>query len=381
LEKKMIVRSGTLPGFLLALILVFRTDVSLGDQADPFDFLASQAGVHQSQLVLQPDGTLLLVWVQRQADGLDLLAARQQADGRFADPVQVNRHSMNGYTGDEARPGVAVGPEGAVAIVWKSRNGDIMLAVSSNSGENFDPPRKLNRDEGGAMRNMPSVALAPNGSVYAVWLDARGAPEGSEEPADLYLANLKDGVVEEANLTANQELTVCGCCRPFIAIDGSSHFDIVFRNASEGGYRDMAHITGTSDSLGEPQPVSPPIWKMNACPMAGPLFSQGGTLWKDASTGEWRMLWSDDAEDEPIVLFADRDDLDLTFSPRIVSGREEWVLVGARPFSLIATRQNGSWEVVRDDLPHWVTSAAVMNDQLILIGNEKGQLFTATKPL
>lgn len=367
-------------GFVLASALAYSND-EVTDQAGPFGFLTSARGVYQSQLVIQSDGSLLLVWVQKDPSDLDLFVARQQQDGQFTRPVRVNQQGLNRFTGDEARPSVAVGPEGAVAIAWTAHNDDIMLAVSSNFGGAFNAPQKLNQDEIEARRTMPSVAISPDGSVHTVWLDPREAPKGMEEPSDLYYASMYNGIVKESNLTANQELTVCGCCRPYIAIDEHSNFDIVFRNASAGGYRDISRIVGTSDLLSEPQPTSPPIWKLNACPSAGPIVSLGGTLWKDASTGDWRMLWSNDATTEPTELFADRDNLDLTNSPRTVSGREEWVLVGARPFSLITTRKNGSWQIVRDDLPRWASSAVVINDQLILIGNEKGQLYTVTGPL
>jgi len=399
LERNMLKRNGVLVCLVLAFVLVSAlaysdeevthdadTMANLApanhtDQAGPFGFLTSVKGVYQSQLVIQSDGRLLLVWVQKGPHDLDLFVARQQLNGQFTRPVRVNQRGLNRFTGDEARPSVAVGPEGALAIAWTARNNDIMLAVSSNYGAGFNTPQKLNQDKGEAERTMPSVAISPDGSVHTVWLDPREAPKGMEEPSDLYHASLDNGVLKEANLTANQELTVCGCCRPYIAIDEHSDFEIVFRNASAGGYRDISRIVGTNESLGEPQPTSPPIWKLNACPSAGPIVSQGGTLWKDASTGDWRMLWSRDANAEPTKLFASRGKLDLTYSPRTVSGREEWVLVGARPFSIITTRKNGSWQIVRDDLPHWASSAVVINDQLILIGNEKGQLYTATKRL
>ncbi len=347
----------------------------------PFGFLTSAKGVYQSQVLVQSDGSLLLVWVQKGLYGLDLFAARMQEDGEFSRPVRVNQHSLNGYTGDEARPGIALGEDGTVAVVWTGGSMNIMLAVGSNYGEEFEAPVKLNQDDGRAFRTMPSVALSPDGTAHAVWLDPRSAPKGMEEPSDLYHASVKNGVVIESNLTERQASTVCGCCRPYIAIDDNNNFDIVFRNASENGYRDISRIGGTTGSLSEPQPTSPPIWKLNACPLAGPIVSQGGTLWKDASTGSWRMLFSTDANADPAELFTDRDDLDLIRSPRTVSGREAWVLVGANPNSLIATYHDGEWQVVRDDLPAWAASAVVSDGQLIVIGNKGGKLYTTIQTL
>ena len=200
-------------------------------------------------------------------------------------------------------------------------------------------------------------------------------------PSDLYVAVVNDGIVTETNLTADQEHTVCGCCRPYIAIDEEGVFDIAFRNEDSNGYRDISRISGTADSLGEPQATSPPIWKLNACPSAGPIVNQGGTLWKDASTGDWRMLWSTDAKVAPAELFTEQEDLDLILSPRTVSGRENWVLVGARPHSVIAELVDGSWEIVYDTLPSWATSATVTGDKLIMIGNSKGLLLTSIQNL
>ena len=350
-------------------------------KAGPFGFLTSVQGVYQTQVFLQSDGSLLLVWVQKGPYDLDLYAARQNPDGTFGHPLRINQRGLNRFTGDEARPSVTLGPHGAVAVAWTAANNDIMLAVGSRYGEQFGVPVKLNQDEGVAERTMPSVALSPDGVAHAVWLDPREAPKGREEPSDLYYASVKDGRVQELNLTVNQQPTVCGCCRPFISIDVDSNFNILFRNSDSNGYRDISRISGVSGSLGEPQRTSPPIWKLNACPSAGPISSAGGTLWKDASTGSWRMLWSIDPNVAPAELLTDQVNLDLTYSPRTVSGREAWVLVGARPHGLIAEWKDGAFEVIRRGLPRWASSAVVKEGQLILVGNEKGQLYTETHTL
>lgn len=351
------------------------------DPHGPFSFLTSAKGVYQSQILIQADGSLLLVWVQKGLYDLDLYVARQQEDGEFAHPLRINQRGLNRYTGDEARPDVALGPDGAVAITWTSASQDIMMAVGSNFGLEFDPPLKLNQDDSSAYRTMPSVAISPDGAAHAVWLDPRQAPKGMEEPSDLYYAVVNNAGVTEINLTARQETTVCGCCRPYIAVDEKGIFDIAFRNEDANGYRDISRISGTSGSLGEPQVTSPPIWKLNACPAAGPIVSQGGTLWKDASTGDWRMLWSTDAKVAPTELFTDQHDLNLIRSPRTVSGRENWVLVGASPNSIIAELVDGSWEIVHHSLPPWAASAAVTGDKLIMIGNRRGLLLTSMQNL
>ena len=351
------------------------------DQSGPFSFLTSAKRVYQTQLLLQSDGSLLLVWVQKGLYDLDLFVARKEQDGEFSHPLRVNQRGLNRFTGDEARPDVALGPDGTLAITWTAANNSVMIAVGSNFGLAFDPPLKLNQDDSRAYRTMPTVAISPDGAAHAIWLDPRQAPKGMEEPSDLYYAIVKNGIVTETNLTADQEQTVCGCCRPYIAINQDGVFDIAFRNEDLNGYRDISRIYGSADSLSEPQATSPPIWKLNACPSAGPIVSQGGTLWKDASTGDWRMLWSTNAKASPTELFTDQLDMNFTRSPRTVNGRENWVLVGANPNSLIAELVDDSWVIIQDKLPPWVSSATVSGDKLIMTGNRKGLLLTSIQNL
>ena len=120
--------------------------------------------------------------------------------------MRINQRGLNRYTGDEARPSVALGPDGAVAVAWTARNNDIMLAIGRQNGEVFDPPVKLNQDDGKAYRTMPSTAFSSDGAVHTVWLDPREAPPGREEPSDLYYAQVENGVVQKRISPRNRSL-------------------------------------------------------------------------------------------------------------------------------------------------------------------------------
>ena len=97
--------------------------------------------------------------------------------------------------------------------------------------------------------------------------------------------------------------------------------------------------------------------------------------------GFLRLLWSTRASADPEVLLSDSDDRVLGNSPRVVSGREQWVLIGAKPHSFILARDGKSWRIERDDLPPWASSAAVHDGRLILIGGEDGHLRAEIQPL
>ena len=343
---------------------------------EPFSFLTGIDGVHQSQVVLAPDGTMLLVWVQKGTEGLDLFAATRAGSGKFSTPLRINREPVNSYTGDEARPDVALGPDGAVAVAWTAEDMNMMVAVGKDHGRSFSVPLRLNQDGGEAARTMPVVAFSSDGTAHAVWLDARDAPQRREEPANLYYARIEGGSVKEHNLTANQKASVCGCCRPFIAIDDRDGVEIAFRNTTEDGYRDICLIEGRAKGgFGRPRPASPPLWEIGGCPAVGPVVLDGLTLWKDGSKGFWRLLSASDPGAEPATVLEDREDeLTLTYAPRRVSGSENLVLVGGRPGGFILKRHDSGWVIVSDDLPEWASSAAIAGRRLVLVGNDEGRL-------
>ena len=355
---------------------------SPADQSTLFGFLTATEKVYQSQLFVQPDGSLLMVWTQAGEADLDLFVASQISADAFSRPIRINRAPVNGYTGDEARPTVAFGPDGRIAVAWTAADGDIMAATGVTDGLVFTAPIKLNQDENKTSRTMPAITYTSDGVAHAVWVDGRDAPKGMEEPANIYYARLMDGRAEETNLTAAQAASVCGCCRPYIGTNAAGGLDIAFRNTSDTGYRDISYIT--ADAKGDfsaPQPTSPPIWKLQGCPMSGPIRYDDGTLWRDASTGSWRLLWSTTAEQDPTTLFGDRDDLQMTRPPRSVSGADGWVLMGGKPNSFIIAKQDAEWQIVREGLPEWASSAALTDDTLILVGNVKGRFHAETLDL
>jgi len=348
---------------------------SEGDE--PFGFLSSAEKVYQAQVFMQPNGALAMVWVQAGPYDLDLFVASQTSAGAFSHPTRINHTPVHPYTGDEARPAVAFGPDGSMAIAWTSARGDIMLATGTTDGLAFGTPLTLNQNGNESYRAMPAITYTPGGTVHAIWIDGREAPEGMEEPADLYYARVEDGLVEERNLTAKQKTSICGCCRPFIRTNDENGLEIAFRNTTTDGYRDMFLMhSDASGHFSDPQPSSPPIWKIQGCPMSGPIRYDEGTLWRDGSTDTWRLLWATKAEQDPENLFADRGDIDLTLPPRSVSGADRWILVGSAPHSFIVTREGAQWKIVREGLPKWVSSAAFKDGDLILLGNVQGRLRT-----
>ena len=357
-------------GLLVAMI------ASTGAAASAQSFPEFGPNVSQPQLQAIGDEGLLLVWKQRGPDGSDLFVSYSDG-GSFSAPMRINdvAGSVNRSPIDEMRASVSIGPGDKVAVAWTDRGFDIRVAVGDIGGR-FAPSVKLNQTEGRVLQEFPSISFDAAGVLHAVWLDPRVAErERAEEPADLYYARFEDGVVTERNLTADQDSSVCGCCLPDIRAEDNGRLTITFRNTTADGYRDPFKIVGTPGGrFGSPEPVSPPIWKINACPVAGPISVGERILWFDGSTDRRRLLSSSDPDEAPAVVIEDSDDWSLRYPPRMVSGTggSTELLVPGRPGGYLLTLNNGSWRVRFDDLPGWATSAVVHAGKLILVGSDQG---------
>ncbi len=340
------------------------------------------------QIVAMPDGGLLMAWTVRRPGGFfrgfDLLVSTSR-DNTLSEPIQVNAADvpLHSIPIDEMRPAIAFGPDGAVALAWTDDFFDIRVATSSDGGQSFSPSVRLNQDEGDALQEFPDIAFGPDGVLHAVWLDPRIAEEGLEEPADLYYARIVEGMVTEQNLTESQESSVCGCCLPNINIEPDGSLAVAFRNTTPSGYRDPFRVVGTSDGqFEEPAPVSPPIWQIEACPIAGPIGVDDMTLWFDGSTGQKRLLSAWDPDQMPDVVLEDSDERFLDYPPRRVSGtpaQTTLLLVPAQPSGYLLNREGHAWTVVADDLPAWATSAAFHEGRLYLVGADLSAFQSETR--
>ncbi len=339
------------------------------------------------QLTATPDGELLMAWTVRREggffEGFDLFL-RTTEDNMFSDPVRVNADlPLHSIPIDEMRPAIALGPDGAVALAWTDEFFDIRVATSTDGGASFSQPVRLNQDDGDALQEFPDIAFSPDGVLHAVWLDPRIAEEGLEEPADLYYARIENGVVTEQNLTGSQESSVCGCCLPDINVEADGGLVVDFRNTTAAGYRDPFRVVGTGDGqFGEPTPVSPPIWQIDACPVAGPIGVDDMTLWFDGSTGRKRLLSAWDPEQSPDVILEDSGEWLLDSPPRRVTGTPDQstlLLVPARPAGYLLNREGHAWTVIADDLPGWATSAVYHEGRLYLVGTDLGAFQTETR--
>ena len=126
-----------------------------------------------------------------------------------------------------ARPKIAVDRDGRVFVAFaifkdKAFNGQVLYTHSSDSGRTFAPPVPITANQ--ESQRFEAIALDPNGSLFAAWLDKRNripAKARNEEYAGAALAftwsNNHGATVSETRIAHDD---TCECCRLGIAFEG-----------------------------------------------------------------------------------------------------------------------------------------------------------------
>ncbi len=147
-------------------------------------------------------------------------------------------------------------PEAGNLVVWRS----------TDRGVSWKRAGIINDVPGAAREGLHAMVTAPDGSLFATWLDLRA--KGTK----LYGARSTDGGVSWTKnelVYESPDGTICQCCHPSVSIDEAGRTYVMWRNAL-GGSRDL-YLTSSVDGkqFTAAQKLGTGTWKLNACPMDG----------------------------------------------------------------------------------------------------------------
>src|SRR5712671_4007527 len=178
----------------LALVV---TGVLAGPTFEPrIDVIATPDGGIQPQAVIDPAGTIHVIYFKGEPGSGDLFYVRRQKnDAGFSAPIRVTSDRGSAIATGSVRGGqIALGRNGWIHVAWngsKPIEGDgvkrtpMWYARLAPSGMAFESQRAI----GSQTRNLDgggSVAADQAGHVYVVW-HAAGAAEG-EQHRPIYVA-------------------------------------------------------------------------------------------------------------------------------------------------------------------------------------------------
>ena len=248
------------------------------------------------KLAVDTAGTLYIfaVYNENSRSRLGLLMSHDAGDTLLPSIVPISEAEVSIGSHGEQSPSVAM-TRGGIYALWQQASEDssekIMSARSLSWGENFENPVQVSDAGVASYRGFPSIGVAPNGEVYAVWLDERDNSKPDEETSSVFLSKSTDG-----GATFGRNIRVagqaCPCCRPSLAFGAHGEVFVAWRRVFPGEIRDL--VVSTSHDNGRtfagPVRVHDDGWKLKGCPDCGAALAE----WD----GVLRIAWMTEGKDE-----------------------------------------------------------------------------------
>lgn len=220
-------------------------------------------------------------------------------------------------------PGVARAADGALYAWWLERSGagtytyDVRLARSTDQGMSFAALGLLHEDRTPAEHGFVSAVREGNG-VRFYYLDGRATP--GDKPMQLRTVFVEGTRIAPSELV---DASVCDCCSTAaVALAGGSA--VAYRDRSESEIRDI--LVALRPLTGAPmtRPVGNDQWKIAGCPVNGPALA--------GESGNLAVAWFAAPDDRPRLAVARSADNGATWSP-------SQALPAAKPMGQLAIAQ------------------------------------------
>ncbi len=258
------------------------------------------------RIVLDPAGDTVYLLAVAGADPASQLVLLTSVDGgdTFEQPVPVNEPGTNVGSHGENSPLLLFGPGEKLYSMWEQTEGEathIMFAESLDFGATFEKPLRVSDQATPTYSGYPALAVAPNKTVCAAWLDFRDQTDHSDT-ASIYLAcSIDEGATFSKNLKVADG--VCPCCRPTIVYGPQGQLMVFWRRVFPGNIRDVVVSVSTDEgnTFAPPVRVAEDNWKLEGCPDSGPavirvdkrVYVAWLTEASPARSGV-RLAWTDD---------------------------------------------------------------------------------------
>jgi len=248
--------------------------------------------------VSSPTVRLLAVLGDGDNARLGLLNSEDGGD-TFDKPIWVSEAGKDVSSSGESSEAFVSTPKELYAA-W-NQGDELWFARSITWGSSFEKPIKITDGPAKSFSGYPSLGVAPNGDLYAVWIDTRDQTD-SEHNYAVYLARSTDhGATFGKNVRVAEK--ICPCCRPTLSFGSSGEVMVFWRHVYPGSIRDMTVAVSTDggQTFSAPKKVAEDNWKLSGCPDSGAATAHVGNrvyvAWLTEASPDKagvRMTWTDD---------------------------------------------------------------------------------------
>lgn len=166
-------------------------------------------------------------------------------------------------------------------------DGDLLAWRSTDLGQTWTGPTRINSQETSAREGLHAMAAGPDKRIFCAWLDDRNGRK------EVFGARSLDGGASwepDALIYRSPDKTVCECCHPSVAIGPDGKVFVMWRNSLKGA-RDFYFCRSDDGgaTFGPAAKLGRGTWPLDACPMDGGALAVGPrgaveTAWRRAET-------------------------------------------------------------------------------------------------
>jgi hypothetical protein len=258
---------------------------------------------------------VILSWVERRGPAATLRFAERTADGWSA-PRDVAT-GTDWFVNWADVPSVIRLGNGALAAHWLQKSGadtyayDVRLAYSQDEGKTWSASFTPHSDGTSTEHGFASLFQLPGAGLGLAWLDGRAM---KADPHDAHGAGAMSvrfaayGTDWKRSTETPIDLRVCECCPTAAAVTADGPI-VAYRNRADDETRDIYVSRLENGAWSAPKAVHDDGWKINACPVNGPMLSARG---KDVA-----IAWFTARDDQPRTFVAFSRDSGRTFAAPI----------------------------------------------------------------
>lgn len=250
----------------------------------------------QPDLVVAPDGTLLLSWIEG-GDGKAHRLRFARFDGaRWSEPHTI-AEGTDWFVNWADTPHLAATADGALWAHWLRKSAaatyayDVVLARSGDGGASWSAPMPVNDDGTPTEHGFVAMWPASRDHVGIAWLDGRhtgGEGHGGHGGGAMTLRTARfDGALGRHDET-ELDASTCDCCQTAAVMTADGPL-LVYRDRTDEEIRDIVAVRLGDDGWTAPTPVHADGWRMPACPVNGPGLAAHGKAvvvgWYTAPSG------------------------------------------------------------------------------------------------
>ena len=245
----------------------------------------------------------------------------------FSKPITINPHPQKIASGGEARPKIAIGPEGNIYLTWTEAlktpfSGYIWFARSTNGGKTFEKPIIVHQDRAEITHRFDALNVAQfgdtKGNITVLWVDKRDliAAKAANKPyagaAIYYAVSTNKG----ASFNTEQKLadSSCECCRIVTANKPDGTVAAMWRHVFEGSERDhmIAEVPAKANQIPVMKRATFGHWKIDGCPHQGAAIATGG---EGKDWWGYHMAYFDGNDAKPGLYYSRMDGVAWASSP------------------------------------------------------------------